>query len=102
MLTSPQTLLRSPFNWASKVDRKELQLKLSNVQASIKARTADIDKLTTEKTDTEAALIAARSSLEERLGALQLAEGQLAMVQAQNQSAEQKIRALETATAAPG
>ena len=85
---------------ASKVDRKELQLKLSNVQASIKARTADIDKLTTEKTDTEAALIAARSSLEERLGALQLAEGQLAMVQAQNQSAEQKIRALETATAA--
>ena len=57
---------------------------------------ADIDRLTAKQTDTQAALSAARASLEERLGALQLAEGQLAMAQAQNQSADDKIKSIRS------
>ena len=84
----------------SKADRKELQAQLVNVQASLQARMADIDRLTAKQTDLQAALSAARASLEERLGALQLAEGQLAMAQAQNQSANDKIKVLEAETTA--
>ena len=85
---------------ASKADRKELQAQLVNVQATLQARMADIDRLTAKQTDIQAALSAARASLEERLGALQLAEGQLAMAQAQNQSANDKIKVLEAETTA--
>ena len=84
----------------SKADRKELQAQLVNVQATLQARMADIDSLTAKQTDIQAALSAARASLEERLGALQLAEGQLAMAQAQNQSANDKIKILEAKTTA--
>ena len=84
----------------SKADRKELQAQLVNVQATLQARMADIDRLTAKQTDIQAALSAARASLEERLGALQLAEGQLAMAQAQNQSANDKIKILEAETTA--
>ena len=84
----------------SNADREELQTQLANVQTSLRARMADIDRLTARQTDTQAALNAARSSLEERLGALQLAEGQLAMAQAQNQSADDRIKALEAETTA--
>ena len=62
----------------SKADRKEIAAQLVNVRASLQARMADIDRLTAKQTDIQAALSAARASLEERLGALQLAEGQLA------------------------
>ena len=79
---------------ASNADREKLRTQLVNVQKSLQARMADIDKLTARQTDTQAALTAARASLEERLGALQLAEGQLAMAQAQNQSAGEKIKIL--------
>ena len=85
---------------ASNADREELRTQLDNVQASLRARVADIDRLTAKQTDTQAALNAARASLEERLGALQLAEGQLAMALAQNQSAENKIKGLEAETTA--
>jgi chemotaxis protein MotB len=85
---------------ASKADRKKLQAQLVNVQAALQARVADIDRLTAKQTDIKAALSAARASLEERLGALQLAEGQLAMAQAQNQSANDKITLLEAQTTA--
>ena len=85
---------------ASKADRKKLQAQLVNVQAALQARMADIDRLTAKQTDIKAALSAARASLEERLGALQLAEGQLAMAQAQNQSANDKITLLEAETTA--
>ena len=85
---------------ASNADREELQAQLVNVQSSLQARLAEIDRLTAKQTDTEAALNAARVSLEERLGALQLTEGQLAMAQAQNQSAGYKITKLEAKTAA--
>ena len=84
----------------SKADRKELQAQLVDVKASLQARMADIDRLTAKQTDIQTALSAARASLEERLGALQLAEGQLAMTQAQNQSANDKIKVLEAETTA--
>ena len=84
----------------SKADRKELQAQLVNVQATLQGRIAEIDRLTAKQTDIQAALSAARASLEERLGALQLAEGQLAMAQAQNQSANDKIKVLEAETTA--
>jgi chemotaxis protein MotB len=85
---------------ASNADREELRTQLANVQTSLRARMADIDRLTARQADTQAALNAARASLEERLGALQLAEGQLAMAQAQNQSADDKIKGLEAETTA--
>ena len=84
----------------SNADRKELQAQLVNVQSSLQARLADIDRLTTKQTNTTATLKAARTSLEERLGALQLAEGQLAMAQAKNKSAGDKITRLEAETTA--
>ncbi len=85
---------------ASNTDREKLRTQLVNVQTSLQARMADIDRLTAKQTDAKAALNAARASLEERLGALQLAEGQLAMAQAQNQSADDKIKLLEAETTA--
>ena len=85
---------------ASNANRDELQAQLANVQAAIAARNSQIANLTAKQADTEAALAAARNSLEKRLGALQLAEGQLAMAQAQNQSAANRIDALRAETTA--
>ena len=85
---------------ASNANRDGLQAQLANVQAAIAARNSQIANLTAKQADTEAALAAARNSLEERLGALQLAEGQLAMAQAQNQSAANRIDALRAETTA--
>jgi len=85
---------------ASNANRDELQAQLANVQAAISARNSQIANLTAKQADTEAALAAARNSLEDRLGALQLAEGQLAMAQAQNQSAANRIDALRAETTA--
>jgi chemotaxis protein MotB len=73
---------------------------LASAQTAIAARNSQIANLTAKQADTEAALAAARNSLEERLGALQLAEGQLAMAQAQNQSAANRIDALSAETTA--
>ncbi|MDA8648699.1 peptidoglycan-binding protein [Alphaproteobacteria bacterium] len=85
---------------ASNANRDELQAQLANVQAAIAARNSQIANLTAKQADTEAALAAARNSLEDRLGALQLAEGQLAMAQAQNQSAANRIDALRAESTA--
>ena len=85
---------------ASNANKDELQAQLANVQAAIAARNSQIANLTAKQADTEAALAAARNSLEDRLGALQLAEGQLAMAQAQNQSAANRIDALRAETTA--
>ena len=85
---------------ASNANRDGLQAQLANVQAAIAARNSQIANLTAKQADTEAALAAARNSLEDRLGALQLAEGQLAMAQAQNQSAANRIDALRAETTA--
>ena len=85
---------------ASNANRDELQAQLARVQANFAARNSQIVNLTAKQANTEAALAAARNSLEERLGALQLAEGQLAMAQAQNQSAANRIDALRAETTA--
>ena len=85
---------------ASNANRDELQAQLATLQAAIAARNSRIANLTAKQADTEAALAAARNSLEGRLGALQLAEGQLAMAQAQNQSAANRIDALRAETTA--
>ena len=85
---------------ASNSNRDELQAQLTSLQTAIAARNSQIANLTAKQADAEAALAAARNSLEERLGALQLAEGQLAMVQAQNQSAANRIDALRAETTA--
>ena len=85
---------------ASNANRDELQAQLARVQAAFAARNSQIVDLTAKQANTEAALAAARNSLEERLGALQLAEGQLAMAQAQNQSAANRIDALRAETTA--
>ena len=85
---------------ASNANRDELQAQLASVQAAIAARNSQIANMTAKQADTEVALAAARNSLEERLGALQLAEGQLAMAQAQNQSAANRIDVLRAETTA--
>ena len=85
---------------ASNANHDELQVQLASVQTAIAARNSQIAILTAKQADTEAALAAARNSLEERLGALHLAEGQLAMAQAQNQSAANRIDALSAETTA--
>ena len=85
---------------ASNANRDELQAQLTSVQTAIAARNSQIANLTEKQVDTEAALAAPRNSLEERLGALQLTEGQLAMAQAQNQSAANQIDALRAETTA--
>ena len=85
---------------ASNADREELRTQLVNAQTSLRARMADIYKLTAQQADARAALNDARARLEERMGALQLVEGRLAMEQAQNQSADNKIKVLEAETTA--
>ncbi|MDA9641650.1 peptidoglycan-binding protein [Alphaproteobacteria bacterium] len=84
----------------SNASHDELQVQLASVQTAIAARNSQIANLTAKQADTETALAAARNSLEERLGALQLAEGQLAMARAQNQSAANRIDALSAETTA--
>ena len=79
---------------ASNANRDDLQTQLTIVQATLGARNDEILRLETQQADTSAALIAARASLEERLGALQLAEGQVAIAQAQNKSAFDTIDTL--------
>jgi len=85
---------------ASNANRVELQAQLASAQTAIAARNSQIVNLTAKQADTEATLAAAQNSLEERLDALQLAEGQLAMAQAQNQSAANRIDALRAETTA--
>jgi len=79
---------------ASNANRDDLQTQLTSVQATLGERNNEILRLETQQADTNATLIAARASLEERLGALQLAEGQLAIAEAQNKSAVDMIDTL--------
>ena len=79
---------------ASNTNRDDLQTQLTIVQAALGVSNDEILRLETQQADTNATLIAARASLEERLGALQLAEGQLAIAEAQNKSAVDTIDTL--------
>ena len=85
---------------ASNSQRDDLQAQLASLQTALATRNTEIDKLARQQADTEAALAAAKASLETRLGALQLAEGQLALAQAQKQSAERMIESLQAETTA--
>ncbi len=84
----------------SNADRQDLLLQLASVQVSLEVRVTEMAQLKVKQTDTETALGAALISLEERLGSLQFAEGQLAMAQAQKQNTADKIKALEASTTA--
>ena len=77
-------------------DQQDLLLQLDSVQASLDVRVAEMAQLKVEQIDTETALGAALNSLEERLGVLQFAEGQLFMARAKNQTTARKIKTLET------
>lgn len=85
---------------ASNSQRDDLQAQLASLQTALATRNTEIDKLARQQADTEAALAAAKASLDARLGALQLAEGQLALAQAQKQSAERMIESLQAETTA--
>ena len=85
---------------ASNSQRDDLQAQLASLQTALATRNTEIDKLARQQANTEAALAAAKASLDTRLGALQLAEGQLALAQAQKQSAERMIESLQAETTA--
>ena len=85
---------------ASNSQRDDLQAQLASLQTALASRNTEIDKLARQQADTEAALAAAKASLDARLGALQLAEGQLALAQAQRQSADRMIESLQAETTA--
>ena len=85
---------------ASNSQRDDLQAQLASLQTALATRNTEIDKLARQQANTEAALAAAKASLDARLGALQLAEGQLALAQAQKQSAERMIESLQAETTA--
>jgi len=85
---------------ASNSQRDDLQAQLASLQTALASRNTEIDKLARQQADTEAALAAAKASLDARLGALQLAEGQLALAQAQKQSADRMIESLQAETTA--
>ncbi|MEL0061944.1 MAG: peptidoglycan-binding protein [Candidatus Puniceispirillum sp.] len=85
---------------ASNTQRDDLQAQLTSLQTALASRNTEIDKLARQQADTEAALAAAKASLDARLGALQLAEGQLALAQAQKQSADRMIESLQAETTA--
>jgi len=85
---------------ASNSQRDDLQAQLASLQTALASRNTEIDKLARQQADTEAALSAAKASLDARLGALQLAEGQLALAQAQKQSADRMVESLQAETTA--
>ena len=84
----------------SNTDRSALTEQLALVQATLGARTSELTTLSAKQAETEAALAAARDALDERLRALQMVEGQLALTEARNRTQQQTIRDLEAETTA--
>ena len=84
----------------SETDRSALAKQLALVQATLGARTSELTALSAKQAETEAALAAARDALDERLRALQMVEGQLALTEARNRTQQQTMRDLEAETAA--
>ena len=85
---------------SSETERGALTKQLALVQAALGTRTSELTALTTKQTETEAALNAARDALDERLRALQMVEGQLALTEARNRTQQQKMQDLEAQTTA--
>ena len=84
----------------SETDRSALAEQLALVQATLGTRTSELTTLSAKQAETEAALAAARDALDERLRALQMVEGQLALTEARNRTQQQTMRDLEAETAA--
>ena len=79
----------------SETDRSALAEQLALVQATLGTRTSELTTLSAKQAETEAALAAARDALDERLRALQMVEGQLALTEARNRTQKQTMRDLE-------
>ena len=84
----------------SETDRSALAEQLALVQATIGTRTRELTALSAKQAETDAALAAARDALDERLRALQMVEGQLALTEARNRTQQQTMRDLEAETTA--
>ena len=84
----------------SETDRGTLTAQLAAVQAKLGATSSELTALSAKQAETEAAMTAARDALDERLRALQMVEGQLALAEARNSTQEQTMRDLEAETTA--
>ena len=85
---------------SSETERGALTEQLALVQAALGTRNSELTALTTKQAETEAALNAARDALDERLRALQMVEGQLALTEARNRTQQQKMQDLAAQTTA--
>ena len=85
---------------SSETERGAIAKELALVQAALGTRTSELTTLTTKQAEPEAALNAARDALDERLRALQMVEGQLALTEARNRTQQQKIQDLDAQTTA--
>jgi chemotaxis protein MotB len=85
---------------SSETERGAIAKELALVQAALGTRTSELTALTTKQAETEAALNAARDALDERLRALQMVEGQLALTEARNRTQQQTIQDLDAQTTA--
>ena len=84
----------------SETDRSALAEQLALVQATLGTRTSELTTLSAKQAETEAALATARDALDERLRALQMVEGQLALTEARNRTQQKTMRDLEAETTA--
>ena len=84
----------------SETDRSALAEQLELVQATLGTRTNELTTLSAKQAKTEAAQAAAQDALDERLRALQMVEGQLALTEARNRTQQQTMRDLEAETTA--
>ena len=84
----------------SETDRGTLTAQLAAAQAKLGATSSELTALSAKQAKTEAAMTAARDALDERLRALQMVEGQLALTEARNRTQEQTMRDLEAETTA--
>ena len=84
----------------SETDRSALAEQLALVRATLGTRTNELTTVSAKQAETEAALAAARDALDERLRALQMVEGQLALTEARNRTQQQTMRDLEAETTA--
>ena len=84
----------------SETDRGTLAAQLASVKAKLRATSSELTSLSAKQAETEAAMTAARDALDERLRALQMVEGQLALTEARNRTQEQTMRDLEAETTA--
>ena len=85
---------------SSETERGAIVKELALVKAALGTRTSELTALSTKQAETEAALNAARDALDERLRALQMVEGQLALTEARNRTQQQKIQDLDAQTTA--